>query len=121
MKRTAFFYLGLALTACATLALEILQVRILSVVCWYHLAFFVISIAMFRMTAGALYVFARPESFATELVPRSIARYALGAAVCVPLAYVDQIVLVPDVVLSAATPVAFTRLALTVSLPFFFS
>ncbi len=54
MPAAAAFYVGLALTAAATLALEILQVRILSVVSWYHLAFFVISIAMFGMTAGAL-------------------------------------------------------------------
>lgn len=115
------FYLGLALTAGATLALEILQVRILSVVSWYHLAFFVISIAMFGMTAGALFVFARPERFAIEAVPRAIARYALATAAAVPLSYFDQIVLAPEMVLSAAAPLALGRLALTVSVPFFFA
>jgi SAM-dependent methyltransferase len=121
MAAAAAFYLGLALTAGATLALEILQVRILSVVSWYHLAFFVISIAMFGMTAGALFVFARPERFTPEAVPRRIARHALGAALAVPLAYLDQIVLAPEMVLSAAAPLAFLRLALSVSVPFFFS
>src|SRR5262245_51039628 len=80
MPAAAAFYAGLALTAGATLALEILQVRILSVVSWYHLAFFVISIAMFGMTAGALYVFARPQHFLAEAAPRQIARHALFAA-----------------------------------------
>lgn len=121
MPAAAAFYVGLALTAGATLALEILQVRILSVVSWYHLAFFVISIAMFGMTAGALYVFASPQRFLPEAVPRLIARHALFAALAVPLAYFDQIVLAPEMVLSAAAGVAFLRLALSVSVPFFFS
>lgn len=121
MPAATAFYTGLALTAAATLALEILQVRILSVVSWYHLAFFVISIAMFGMTAGALYVFAHPLRFTPEAVPRLIARHALFAALAVPLAYFDQIVLAPEMVLSAAAGVAFLRLALSVSVPFFFS
>ena len=121
MPAGAPFYLGLALTAAATLALEILQVRILSVVSWYHLAFFVISIAMFGMTAGALYVFARPERFADARLPETIARYTRFAALAVPLAYLDQIVLAPEMVLSAAAPLAYLRLALSVSVPFCFS
>jgi hypothetical protein len=121
MPAAAPFYAGLALTAAATLALEILQVRILSVVSWYHLAFFVISIAMFGMTAGALYVFARPEQFAQAELPRRITRLALAAALAVPLAYLDQIVLAPEMVLSVAAPLAYLRLALSVSVPFCFS
>jgi hypothetical protein len=121
MPAGAPFYLGLALTAAATLALEILQVRILSVVSWYHLAFFVISIAMFGMTAGALYVFARPERFADARLPETITRYTRFAALAVPLAYLDQIVLAPEMVLSAAAPLAYLRLALSVSVPFCFS
>jgi hypothetical protein len=35
--------------------LEIVQTRLRSIVSWYHLAFFVISIAMFGMTAGAVW------------------------------------------------------------------
>jgi len=45
-----FFYLGVFLISGSTLVLQIVQTRILSVVAWYHLAFFVISLAMFGLT-----------------------------------------------------------------------
>jgi hypothetical protein len=90
-KRAPGFYAGLALTAGATLALEILQVRILSVVSWYHLAFFVISIAMFGLTAGALFVFARPGLFAEPDAPAASRSSRWRPPH--PLAYLDQITL----------------------------
>ena len=37
--------------------LQIVQTRILSVVLWYYLAFLVISIAMFGITAGTVWVY----------------------------------------------------------------
>jgi hypothetical protein len=40
----AVFALGLFLATLATLALEILDTRLLSVVTWYHLSFFAVSI-----------------------------------------------------------------------------
>jgi hypothetical protein len=68
-------YAGVFLVALATLVLEILLTRITSVVAWYHLAFFVISLAMLGMTAGAVIVFVRPRAFADELVPRRRSRW----------------------------------------------
>jgi hypothetical protein len=50
-------YAALFLIAVATLAFEITLSRILSVVTWYHLSFFAISVAMLGMTAGAITVF----------------------------------------------------------------
>jgi hypothetical protein len=52
--RRVRFYMALGLVAAATLMLQIIETRIISVVSWYHLAFFVISIAMFGLTAGAV-------------------------------------------------------------------
>jgi hypothetical protein len=54
------FYTGLGLITAATLMLQIVETRIISVTSWYHLAFFVISIAMFGLTAGAVWVYLRP-------------------------------------------------------------
>jgi hypothetical protein len=51
--RRVRFYMALGLVAAATLMLQIIETRIISVISWYHLAFFVISIAMFGLTAGA--------------------------------------------------------------------
>ena len=41
------------------LMLQIIETRILSVISYYHLAFFSISMAMFGMTAGSLFVYFR--------------------------------------------------------------
>jgi len=59
-------YAGVFLIAMATLVTEVLLTRITSVVAWYHLAFFVISLAMLGMTAGAVIVFVRPSWFRDE-------------------------------------------------------
>ncbi len=48
---------GLFLTTVATLILEILDSRLLSVLTWYHLGFFAVSLAMLGMAAGAVLVF----------------------------------------------------------------
>ena len=49
----------LFLLAATTLMVELIETRLLSVMMWYHLAFFVISSAMFGMTAGALWMYLR--------------------------------------------------------------
>ena len=84
--RARLTYLGIFLIAAAGLALEILLTRIVSVISWYHLAFFVISLAMLGMTAGAIWVFLRREDFGADDVPRQLARYCAGFALLAPLA-----------------------------------
>jgi hypothetical protein len=66
--RRVRFYMALGLVAAATLMLQIIETRIISVVSWYHLAFFVINIAMFGLTAGAVFVYLRSERFARTVV-----------------------------------------------------
>jgi hypothetical protein len=78
-------YLGVFLVAMSTLVLEILLTRITSVVAWYHLAFFVISLAMLGMTAGAVIVFVRPHWFAPEAVRRRLVAGAGLLAVTSPV------------------------------------
>src|SRR5579864_4143366 len=51
------FLVGVLFTCMCGLMLQIMETRVLSVVGYYHLAFFAIGIAMLGMTAGALYVF----------------------------------------------------------------
>lgn len=80
----ARLYAGTALVALVTLALEVLVTRLLSVVTWYHLAFFAVSTAMGGMTAGALHVFLRPERFAPQRLPESLAKACRGFALSVP-------------------------------------
>ena len=52
-ERTAF-YLGVFLVAAAIQIRQTVETRILSVVSRYHAAFFIVGLATFGMTAGAL-------------------------------------------------------------------
>lgn len=79
-------YAGVFLVALSALMLEILLTRITSVVAWYHLAFFVISLAMLGMTAGAVVVFVLPQWFHGTSVPRRMGQSALAFALASPAA-----------------------------------
>jgi spermidine synthase len=72
------------LVAMATLMLEVLLTRITSVSAWYHLAFFVISLGMLGMTAGAVAVFVAPRLFTRDVVAARLAQAALGFALATP-------------------------------------
>jgi hypothetical protein len=78
-------YCGVFLVALSTLMLEVLLTRLTSVSGWYHLAFFVISLAMLGMTAGAVLVFALPSAFRDQDVTRRMATFSLLYALLVPV------------------------------------
>src|SRR3954471_15603324 len=78
-------YVGVFLVAMATLMLEVLLTRITSVSAWYHLAFFVISLGMLGMTAGAVLVFAIPNLFAKDQIPARLAQSAWGFSIATPV------------------------------------
>jgi len=128
MRRPAAFYSGLFSIALATLVLEILQTRLLSVLTWYHLAFLAISLAMLGMAAGALYTYLRPRSFADEepagdRVLPGMARHSLLFAVSAPLAHLLLLVLrVPTEVGGDPLAVwALVAVSVTAAVPFFFA
>ncbi len=79
-------YAGVFVVAASTLVLEILMTRITSVLAWYHLAFFVISLAMLGMTAGAVFVFVRPARYTDEQIPRRLSQSATWLAASTPVA-----------------------------------
>ena len=53
-EREPWFLVGLFTTALATLSLETLDTRLLSVLTWYHLSFLAVSLAMLGMAAAAI-------------------------------------------------------------------
>ncbi len=65
-------YLCVALTALATLILELALTRIFSVVFYYHLAFLAISIALFGLGAGGVVAASASQSrvMALRAIPR---------------------------------------------------
>ncbi len=76
---------GVFLVAMSTLMLEVLLTRITSVSAWYHLAFFVISLGMLGMTAGAVLVFVVPSLFERDVIPLRLTQSALGFALSTPV------------------------------------
>jgi hypothetical protein len=116
------FYGGVFIIAAATLMLQIIETRIISVTSWYHLAFFVISTAMFGLAAGAVWVFL----WCRDLPPRELyyrlTIHSLGFAVSTVLSLLMQMTMVtPSSSTSLTTLFAWTELAICLAVPFFFS
>jgi hypothetical protein len=64
IRRSMLLFLtGLFLVCMCSLMLQIMETRLLSVMTWYYLAFFAISMAMFGMTAGSLFVYFKANFF----------------------------------------------------------
>jgi hypothetical protein len=105
----------------ATLMLQIIETRIISVTSWYQLAFLVISIAMFGLTAGAIFVYLRKERFRPERLSYDLAVATLAFALITDLAIIVQLTLVTGASPSLTSLVAWAEFALCLALPFFFS
>ncbi|ODS56390.1 MAG: hypothetical protein ABS36_08355 [Acidobacteria bacterium SCN 69-37] len=84
---------GLFLATLATLLLETLNARLLSVLTWYHLSFFAVSLAMLGMAAGAVHVFLRPDRFAPDRAPSALARTAFWFAASIPASHLCTLVI----------------------------
>ena len=96
MTRKAAFLGGLFLLCACILVLQIVETRILSVISFYHLAFFAISMAMFGMTAGSLIVYFNQEFFKPERLLANLSWIASGFSVTVVL---STVVLISTVLL----------------------
>src|SRR6185437_12156592 len=119
--RRVRFYTALGLVTAATLMLQIIETRIISVISWYHLAFFVISIAMFGLTAGAVFVYLRRERFRPERLSYDLTVATLAFALTTNLAILVQLTLVTGASPSLTSLAAWAEFALCLAVPFFFS
>jgi len=118
-------YTALFVIALATLAFEITLSRILSVVTWYHLSFFAISVAMLGMTAGAITVFLWDKSIDIDGVIKKVRRacagfgisapFSIAAACYLPLNNAGMTIDVGKVFIN------FLLITSAISLPFYFS
>ena len=117
----ANFYAGVFCVSFAALMLQIVQTRILSVVVWYHLAFFVISLAMFGLTAGAVWVYLKGERFTAKTLSYDLAYFSGLFAFATAIGLGMQMTLAPVITRIATTFWVWTELALCLSLPFFFA
>lgn len=84
---------GLFLVTMATLMLEVLDTRLLSVVTWYHLSFFAVSVAMLGMAAGAVLVFVAGDLFNPQRSIRVLPAAGLAFALALPICHVANLVI----------------------------
>lgn len=115
------FYAGLFCVTAATLMLQLIQTRILSLVAWYHLAFFVISTAMFGLTAGAVWIYLRGGRYTAKTLTFDLAHYSTAFAVTTALGLALQMTLVPTQQPALTTVLIWIELVLFMAVPFFFS
>lgn len=113
------FLIGLALVTGATLALEVLDTRLLSVVTWYSLAFLVIAMGLFGLTAGAVRVYLHVEEFSGPRLAPALSRAAFWFALAVPASYVLLLVIPLTTAPVATTIVLFLIFAAALALPFY--
>src|SRR6266571_565487 len=115
------FYAGLFLITACTLMLQVLQARILSVVAWYHLAFFAISMAMFGLTAGAVFVYLRRERFTGHTLSYDLSYFSAAFALTTFICLGVQMTLAPVVTWSVTVIWTWAQLATCMAVPFFFA
>ena len=121
-RTTSARWLGLGLFSAtfSTLLLETLDARLLSVLTWYHLSFFAVSLAMLGMAAGAVYVFLHPERFSFERAPGALADVSMAFALSIPLSHVTTLVIpfLPLTDVSTMEVLAITVFTVALGVPF---
>jgi hypothetical protein len=115
------FYLGLFLVTGSGLMLQVVQTRILSATTWYYLAFLLISLAMFGITAGAVWVYQRRDRFTTQTLAGDLTYFSSLLAVVTALCVALQTTLPLVRAQSVAGMFAWLALIACLALPFFLS
>jgi hypothetical protein len=115
------FLSGVFLITFSLLIFQILQTRILSVIAWYYLAFFAISVAMLGMTVGAVWVYLWRERLQAAPLPETLSSFALMGAVAMPASVIFQFCVVNSVTFSATTLIAWALLLVVMAVPYVFS
>jgi len=114
---------GLALTTFATLLVEILSTRLLSVLTWYHLSFLAVTLAMLGMASGAVFVFLSGAEARGDLALQMLRRWTLAMAVAIPVVHLCTLVIpIPPLTearLSLILPLA--TFIVLLGVPFFLS
>jgi hypothetical protein len=120
IKKPAFLA-GVFLICFSVLVLQIVQTRILSVISWYYLAFFAISVAMLGMTIGAVWVYVQRERFHPDRLASDLSFYALATAISIPGSMMVQFSLITTLALNVTTLVSWCFLLAAMTVPYVFA
>jgi hypothetical protein len=114
-------FFGLFFISCASLALEVTLTRLLSVVTWYHLAFFAVSTAMLGMTAGSVTVYLKPNWFSESRLLSTCSKAALIGAVSILFSLVMLLLIPLTAGNNLMSQLALLAATIFCFLPFYFS
>ncbi len=121
--RRGWLFAGLFCTTLATLFLEILDARLLSVLTWYHLSFLAVSLAMLGMAAGAVHVFLAGAALDGDEAVRRLPTFGVTFAGTMALTHVIGLC-IPIAAQPLDSIIGFASLATIIALltvPFYFS
>lgn len=110
--------IGVLLYSLCLLVLEILLVRILSAIFYYHLVFFVVSLVMFGLTAGGMLVYFHPQFFPQERIFQRMALVTALTSLSVIFSFFSLFWLPAVLELWQLGPCVVPALFLILSLPF---
>jgi hypothetical protein len=120
LRKTPFLA-GVFLISLSSLVLQVLQTRIMSVIAWYYLAFFAISVAMLGMTIGAVWVYLWRERFRSQQLAVTLSNFALLAAIAMPASVVLQFCLITTFAISLTTLISWTLMLTVMAIPYVFT
>jgi hypothetical protein len=112
---------GVFFTTFAVLVFQIVQTRILSVVAWYYVAFFAISVAMLGMTAGAVWVYLRSDRVSPDNLATWLSDTALLTAVSMPASLAVQFSLLTSLAPTVSSLLSVALLMAVMSAPYVFA
>src|SRR5437763_8658554 len=122
-KGLASFLFGLFLICMCGLMLQIVETRIISVIVYYYMAFFAISMAMLGITAGSLIVYFRPDLFPANCLSENLAWISTAFAIAVVLSTISLITtLIPSGLANtwAMTTVVWVKMIVILVPPYIF-
>src|SRR5262245_28655988 len=119
--RRAQFFGGVFFISFAVLVFQIVQTRILSVVAWYYVALFAISVAMLGMTAGAVWVYLRRDRVSPDNCATWLSDTSLLTAVSMPASVAVQFSLITSLVPTITSLLTTAVLMSVMAAPYFFA
>lgn len=115
------FLLGVFFITLAVLLFQVVQTRILSVIAWYYLAFFAISVAMLGMTAGAVWVYLKRASLSDEKLSTLLSDTSLLTAISMPASVMVQFCLITALLPTVTSVVSWVLLMSAMTVPYVFA
>ncbi|MFC1836686.1 hypothetical protein ACFL2Q_18500, partial [Thermodesulfobacteriota bacterium] len=115
------FLLGVFLITTSVLVFQVVQMRILSVIVWYYMAFFAISVAMLGMTAGAVWVYLKRAKLTPQRLSTWLADTSLLAAVAMPASVIVQFCLITTPRPTVTSVFSWSLLMTAMTVPYIFA